>query len=104
MNNDIDLYSGGGVSLGRIKENAELLADRLELPSDALAGTAKLTVNGRRRVLIENHSGIITYEDNMIAVNCGAMKAVIRGDNLSLGAMDKHDMLIMGRILNIEFE
>lgn len=92
------------MSLGAIKKNAELLADRLELPSDALAGAAKLTVNGRRRVLIENHSGIITYEDDIIAVDCGGMKAVIRGDGLSLGAMDKHDMLITGRILTIEFE
>ena len=33
--------------MGKMKDKAELLADRLELPSDALAGTAKLTVNGR---------------------------------------------------------
>lgn len=90
--------------MGKIKDKAELLADRLELPSDALAGTAKLTLNGRRRVLIENHSGIITYEDTVIAVDCGGMKTVIRGDGLSLGAMDKQDMLITGRILSIEFE
>ena len=84
--------------MGKMKDKAELLADRLELPSDALAGTAKLTVNGRHRVLIENHCGI------MIAVDCGGMKTVIRGDDLSLGAMDKQDMLITGRILSIEFE
>ena len=90
--------------MGKMKDKAELLADRLELPSDALAGTAKLTVNGRHGVLIENHCGIITYEDTVIAVDCGGMKAVIRGDDLSLGAMDKQDMLITGRILSIEFE
>ena len=90
--------------MGAIKDGAELLADRLELPTDAFAGTAKLTVNGRRRVLIENHCGIITYEENVIAVNCGGMNAVIRGDGLSIKAMDKHDMLIRGRILSIEFE
>ena len=38
--------------MGRLKDKAELLADRLELPPDALAGAVKLTVNGRRRVLI----------------------------------------------------
>ena len=90
--------------MGGLKDKAELLADRLELPSDALAGTVKLTVNGRRRVLIENHCGIITYDDTVIAVDCGGMKAVIRGDDISLGAMDKQDMLITGRILSIEFE
>ena len=87
--------------MGRLKDKAELLADRLELPPDALAGAVKLTVNGRRR---ENHCGIITYEDTVIAVDCGGMKTVIRGDDLGLGAMDKQDMLITGRILSIEFE
>ena len=61
-------------------------------------------MNGRRRVLIENHCGIVTYEDTVIADDCGVMKAVIRGDDISLGAMDKQDMLITGRILSIEFE
>jgi len=90
--------------LSSMKDRSELLADRLELPSDALSGTVKLSINGRRRVLIENHRGIISYEDTLIVIDCGNMKAIIRGDELKLGAMDKSDMLIRGRLLSIEFE
>lgn len=90
--------------MGKINDRAELLADRCELPSDALSGTVKLTVSGRRRLLIENHHGIITYEDSIISVACGNMNVTVRGDELSLYAMDREDMLIKGRILSIEFE
>lgn len=90
--------------MGKQGTNAELIADRFDLPDDALAGTVKLTVNGRRKVLVENHKGIINYEENLIAVDCGSMKINIRGDGLSLSAMDRDDMLIKGRILSIDFE
>ena len=90
--------------MGKLNEKAELIADRFDLPDDALAGTVKLTVNGRRRVLVENHKGIVSYEDDLIAVDCGSMRINIRGDGLQLGAMDRDDMLILGRLLAIEFE
>ena len=90
--------------MGRIKAKAELLSDRIDLPADAFAGSAKLTLNGRRHLLIENHRGILKYGDKLIAVDCGGMKVRICGDELNLSAMDKSDMLITGRILSIELE
>ena len=90
--------------MGVLNDKAELLADRLELPGDALTGALKLTVTGRSRMLLENHKGIINYEENMISVDCGGMSLTVRGDSLSLGAMNKDDMLITGRFISIEFE
>lgn len=84
-------------------DRAELLADRLGLPSDAL-GSTKLSLCGRSRLFIENHRGIISYGENVTEIACGGAKLVVRGDGLRLAAMDKHDMLISGRILALEFE
>lgn len=84
-------------------KKAEQLIDRLELPPDAL-GMPKLTISGRRRVLIENHSGILCYCDELIEINCRSMKLRIRGDGLKIVAMDKKDMLICGRLLSAELE
>ena len=50
------------------RDRAELLADKLDIPADAL-GSVKLSLCGRSRLLIENHRGIITYNDNLIAVS-----------------------------------
>lgn len=90
--------------MGKIKTNAELLADRLDLPTDAVLGMTKLTVFGRRKLLVENHQGIRAYENEHILLDCANSKVSIRGNNLILTAMDEKDMIISGNLLSIEFE
>lgn len=85
------------------RDKAELLADRLDIPADAL-GLTKLSLCGRSRLLVENHRGIITYNDNLIEIDCGSVKLAVRGDALRLGAMNGSDMFICGRIIALEFE
>ncbi len=82
---------------------AELLADRLDIPADAL-GLTKLSLCGRSRLLVENHCGIISYGDSIIEVSCVKTKLIVRGDKLLLKAMTGSDMLICGRIISLEFE
>lgn len=83
-------------------EKAELLSERLDLPSDISVGSAKLCVYGKSKVLIENHKGILHYGENEIELNARGMTIRILGDELSISAMDKNDMLITGRILSLE--
>lgn len=85
------------------RDRAELLADKLDIPADAL-GSVKLSLCGRSRLLVENHRGIITYNDNLIEIDCGSVKLAVRGDALRLGAMNGRDMFICGRIIALEFE
>ncbi len=83
--------------------SAELLADRLDIPANAL-GSMKLSLCGRSRLLIENHGGIISYGDALIVICCGKTKLSVLGDGLRLEAMSAGDMLICGRITALEFE
>ena len=85
------------------RDRAELLADKLDIPADAL-GSVQLSLCGRSRLLIENHRGIITYNDNLIEIDCGSVKLAVRGDALRLGAMNGSDMFICGRIIALVFE
>lgn len=88
----------------RIAELPEEIADRLDLPAESMAGVPKLTVTGRRRVLIENHRGLLEYSRDCIEVDGGRVRLRIRGTNLQLVAMDRSDLLISGIILSAEFE
>lgn len=83
---------------------AELLSERLDIPSDISAGSAKLSVYGKSKVLIENHKGILHYGENIIELSAKGMTVRILGDELSIAAMDKNDMLITGRILSLELD
>ncbi len=85
------------------RDKAELLADRLDIPADAL-GLTKLSLCGRSRLLIENHCGIISYGDALIEISCGKTRLIVRGDKLLLKAMSGRDMLICGRIISLELE
>ena len=81
------------------RDRAELLADKLDIPADAL-GSVKLSLCGRSRLLVE----IITYNDNLIEIDCGSVKLAVRGDALRLEAMSGSNMFICGRIIALEFE
>lgn len=83
-------------------EKAELLSERLDIPSDISMGTAKLSIYGKSRVLIENHKGIVHYSENEIELSAKGMTVKILGDGLGISAMDKNDMLVTGKILSVE--
>jgi sporulation protein YqfC len=89
--------------MAKLADVSQEMADRLELPAEMLKDVPKITIAGRRRVLIENHGGIVRYSSELIELG-GGTKVVIRGDGLRLVAMDRRDMVIAGRILSAEYE
>ena len=80
------------------------LAERLELPQEALAGAARLTVTGGRRALIENHRGILEYGGERIAVSTSQGRLIVSGAGLRLLAMNRHELLIGGAVQDVEWD
>ena len=83
------------------RDRAELLADKLDIPADAL-GSVKLSLCGRSRLLVENHRGIITYNDNIIEIDCGSVKLAVRGDALRLEAMSGSFTILCAEWLSLK--
>lgn len=105
MRRHIDLYGQGEVRpLKKIRGLCEDLADRLELPEEALLGGAKISVTAKRRALIENHCGILEYGTEQIQVSVKRGKIVLRGSGLKLEAMNKNELLICGKLQSVEWE
>ncbi len=77
------------------------LADRLELPEDALSGAGKLSVTAGRRALIENHRGILEYSRERIAVSFGKERLSLYGRELRIVAMNRRELLICGELQEI---
>ena len=93
--------------MGRLRniiETAEELARELELPEDALLGSAKLTVTAGRRAMVENHRGILSYADTRIVIRLARGRLVVSGSGLMLLAMTKEYIFIGGHIQNMEWE
>jgi len=85
-----------------IKELPQELTERLELPEEALLGSAKLT--GGRRAVVENHRGVLEYGEERIVVSVGRGRLSISGAGLSIEAMNRRELLVKGRIQTVEWE
>ena len=91
-------------ALKKCKGLGEEIADRLDLPEEALLGAAKLTLTANRRALIENHRGILEYGPEQIQIAVKRGKIVLRGRDLHLEAMNKGELLICGKLQSVEWE
>ncbi len=73
------------------------------LPHESLPGQSVLEVIGNNRTLIENHSGVLQYTDEVIKVKVKFGHLLVRGKGLRLIKMTKQQLLICGEICEICF-
>ena len=85
---------------GLLEKTAELF----DLPADALAGLPKVELVGDRELRIENHRGILAYGTEEIHVSGGVFIVKIAGEGLELRAMTGLELLITGKIRQIELD
>ena len=89
--------------MSRVKRTVEELAQRLDIPGEALPGGVKLSIVDMRRVLIENHRGIMSYSEELIEIATAKGRIALRGDGMTLEAMNSGDILIVGKVASVEF-
>ena len=99
----IGLYGWEVAALKKGTKLASDLSEKLQMPEEALLGAAKLTVTAGRRVLIENHRGILEYGTETITVRAGSGQIGIIGNGLRLLAMSGKELLIGGNVQSIEW-
>lgn len=73
----------------------------MEIPKELLKDYSRVTVIGGEDIWIENYKGIIEYNEEMIRLS---NNIVIYGQALSVEEISSEDILIIGKIKNIEFE
>lgn len=60
-------------------------------------------VVGDKRVLIENHTGIVEYSDTVMRVSLGGMELCIGGEGMDLTVLTLRELTIEGRIHTLEY-
>ena len=76
----------------------------LEIPTELSTNNPKITIVGFERLLIENYKGILEYQDYFVRVNTYIGIININGFNLQLEEMTSDDLLVIGKIENVDFE
>lgn len=86
-----------------MKKLADKLCDSLELPEEAVLNAAKFAVVGGRRMLIENHRGLLSYSDNAVEVLTENGKISVIGSGFIIRTMTGNSLLIYGEFQNVEW-
>ena len=89
--------------LHRNRMDPDTLAERLELPPEAL-GALLVTAVGRRRMLIENHRGIAQYSEVCLRLNAAEGCLSVFGDGIRICVLGRHKLAIEGDIRSMEWE
>ncbi len=87
-----------------MRRKARKLDEILEIPVELSTNNPKITIVGFERLLIENYKGILEYQDYFVRVNTYIGIININGFNLQLEEMTSDDLLVIGKIENVDFE
>ncbi len=87
-----------------MRKKARKIDEILEIPTELSTDNPKITVLGFEKILIENHKGILEYQDYYIRLNTYIGLININGFNLTLDEMNTDDLIITGKIESIDFE
>ncbi len=75
-----------------------------DLPENVIPGIARIEICGNDEILIENHKGILEYDDTRLSVNVGKHLLQIEGENLALSAMNDFGLRLYGNIVSVIFK
>ena len=74
-------------------------AQKLELPSDVIAGVPRMDIVGTEEFALEKHCGLLAYSKEQISVMTSIGPVVIDGAGLEIKQMGESRIRIMGKIL-----
>lgn len=80
----------------------ERLVNAADLRAEPLPCVPLVELAGERRVLIENHQGVVQYGSNEICVKVTYGRLRICGNNLELARMTKDQLVITGLIEGVQ--
>ncbi|HOJ77574.1 MAG TPA: YabP/YqfC family sporulation protein [Bacillota bacterium] len=78
------------------------LAQFLDIPLDTAVDWPRLTLNANRNLVLQNHRGIIEYDQSLIRINTKFGELKIIGTNLALLSALKDEIVVEGKISKVE--
>lgn len=81
----------------------ETLSNALELPKDLILDVAKVTLIGSNNITVENHKGILEYNEDQIRVNTCSGVLVITGSKLNIKSILQEEITITGEINSVGY-
>lgn len=88
----------------KLYRTKETLAEHLELPRDVILNIPKITITGDNEITIENHKGIILFEEKQIKVNSKVGLITIFGSGFEILFIGGSTLTISGKFKSVAYE
>lgn len=88
----------------KIYNTKEVIADRLDLPRDILLDIPKIIITGNNEINIENHKGIILFEENLVKINSKIGSISILGKGFEILFIGGSTLTISGVFKSVIYE
>ena len=88
----------------RGRKNREKKLNKLDFPSDISLDLPKIIVIGNREITIENHKGIMAFENNMVKINSRIGPIIVKGEKFEILFIGETSMTINGIFKGISYE
>lgn len=88
----------------KLYRTKEILAEHLELPRDVMLNVPKITITGDNEITIENHKGIILFEDKQVKVNSRVGLISIFGSGFEILFIGGSTVTISGKFKSVVYE
>lgn len=82
----------------------ERIAVATDMQEEPIPGLPLIEIAGERRVLIENHNGVLQYEPCCIRIKVKFGEICVTGNHLCLARMVKGQLIINGNIDSVKLE
>ncbi len=82
----------------------EVVADFFELPHEVVLDLPRITLVGNVQLYIENHRGVIAYDENEVRLAVKSGEIVVSGEGLHIKNLLEEELLIKGLIKGLSYE
>lgn len=73
-------------------------------PPEVRGNMPRVVVSGREEVLIEQHTGLFSYETKCVRVRTRAGLMTVTGEELVIAYFGVEDLLIQGRVAGVSID
>jgi sporulation protein YqfC len=82
----------------------EVIADFFELPQEIILDLPRITLVGNMQLYIENHRGVISYNQNEVRLSVNKGEVIIRGEGLQIENLLEEELLNKGALESLSYE
>lgn len=95
----------GGIDMEeKLQKGREKVLSKLDFPPDIAMDLPKIIVIGNRQITIENHKGILVFENDLIKINSRIGTVSVKGNNFEILFIGETSISVSGTFKEILYE